>query len=317
MRQNIEQDGLYYPDGTYKSRDQIIIDSFNSPKIEYNRPFNFKSDEWFKEAQRRQEAREKTEDTYNFARIEIERDRPAFVGITGDWHLGQKINHSMLKRDTDIIAEHPLVVGAFLMGDLTDSANFNPAQDEDILSFQEQQDMMISILDKIGKDRILAMWKGNHDFKWESKGGVNKYHGLSEKYEAPVFYGNSFVEFVINGIPINMIGSHRLRGSSTYNNSHPIVRVHREIQNLDFAFCGHTHRKGKIEQPTKVFNGAKVIGGVVCGTYQISSGYGKDNGFGDLYDPEQGMWWLKIAHDEKNIQVYSTDEMLKEAKLYM
>lgn len=317
MSQNIEQEGLYYPDGTYKSKDQIIVDKFNSPKVEYDRPSRLGSSDWFEEAQRRQEVRGETEDNYNFARIEIERDRPAFVGITGDWHIGQRVNYPMLKRDTDIIAQHPLVVGAFFLGDLTDSAFFNPAQDEDMLSFEEQKAMMLSILDKVGKDRVLAMWKGNHDHKWESKGGTSKYQGLSERYEAPVFYGNSFIEFVINKIPINMVGSHQLRGSSIYNNAHPIVRVHREIQGVDFAFCGHTHRKGKIEQPTRTFKGAKTIGGVVCGTYQISSGYSKDSGWGDTYDPEQGMWWLKIAHDIKDVQVYTTEQMLKEASLYM
>jgi len=29
------------------------------------------------------------------------------------------------------------------------------------------------------------------------------------------------------------------------------------------------------------------------------------------------MWWLKIAHDIKDVQVYTTEQMLQQASLYM
>lgn len=313
-----EQEGLYYPDGSFKSKSDLIVENFSKPIIEYDVPNRLVCSDWFEEANRRQDVKAEVTDVYNYAKIEIERDRPAFIGITSDWQIGQRVNYKLLQRDVDIMAHHPLVVGNLFVGDLTDSANFNPAQDEEVLSFEEQRSMMLSILDEIGKDRIMALWKGNHDHKWESKHGTSKYTGLSDKYECPVFYGNSFIELVINGNePYRMVGSHQLRGSSIYNNAHPIVRAHREIQNLDIAFCGHTHRKGLIKQPTRSFAGANMIGGVVCGTYQISSEYSKDSGWGDMYDPEQGMWFMKLDHETKSVQYLTTEEMLKEASLYM
>jgi len=313
-----EQEGLYYPDGSFKSADQLRLESLSSSKVIFDKPEKLVSSQWFQEAQRRQEVRSETEDNYNYAKIEVAADRPFYFGLTGDWHLGQEINLKMLQRDVEIIAEHPLVKGCFFLGDLTDSANFNPAEDEAILNYEEQYSMLMSILDTIPEDRITAFWKGNHDHKWERKGGISKYARIAEKYGKPVFYGNAFLEMVVNDdFNIKMLGSHRLRGSSIYTNAHPIIRSHREIQGLDLAFCGHTHRKGKIEQPIRVFNGSKIAMGCVVGTYEYGTEYTKDNGYGRMNDPEQGMWWLKIANDYKDVQIMSSEQMLKDAANYL
>lgn len=315
-----EKEGLYTSssEDSFKSIDQIKLDNLSSPKITFDKPEQLNSSQWFEEAKRRQETKNETEDNYNYAKIEVEADRPFYWGLTGDWHLGQQINLDMLQRDVEIIAQHPLVKGTCFLGDLTDSANFNPAQDEDMLSYEEQTRMLLSILDMIPEDRITAFWKANHDHKWESKGGTSKYARIAEKYGKPVFYGNAFLEMVVNGeFNIRMMGSHELRGSSIYNNAHPIVRAHKEVQGLDIAFCGHTHRRGKIEQPIRVFNDSKIAMGCVVGTYEYGTGYTKDSGWGKMYDPEQGMWWLKIAHDCKDVQILSTEQMLKDSKNYL
>lgn len=313
-----EEEGLYYPDGSFKSAEQLRLESLSAPKITFDRPEGLSSSQWFQEARRRQETRNETKDNYNYARIEVEADRPFYWGLTGDWHLGQEINLEMLERDVRIIAEHPLVKGCLFLGDLTDSANFNPAQDETMLNFEEQTAMLMSILDTIPEDRITAFWKGNHDHKWESKGGTSKYTRISEKYKKPVFYGNAFLEMIVNNeFNIKMLGSHRLRGSSVYTNAHPVISSHREVQGLDIAFCGHTHRRGKIEQPIRVFNGSKMAMGCVVGTYEYGTEYTKDGGYGRMSDPEQGMWWLEISHDWKDVQIKTTEQMLKDSARYL
>lgn len=314
------KDGLYLngKEDSFKSINQIKLESLSSPRITFDRPERLDSSQWFEEAKRRQEARNETEDNYNYAKIEVEADRPTYWGLTGDWHLGQQVNLAMLERDVRVIAEHPLVRGCCFLGDLTDSANFNPAQDETMLSYEEQTSMLMSILDMIPEDRITAFWKGNHDHKWESKGGTSKYARISEKYGKPVFYGNAFLEMIVNDeFNIRFLGSHQLRGSSIYNNAHPIVRCHREVQGLDFAFCGHTHRRGKIEQPIRVFNGSKIAMGCVVGTYEYGTGYTKDSGWGKMSDPEQGMWWIKVAHDCKDVQILNTEQMLRDSSQYL
>ena len=165
-------------------------------KISFDMPRGRQAEDWFEVVAKRQSERDETEDDYNYAKIEFESDKPVVIGFTGDWHLGSRIDHDMLMRDVSIIAENPDVAGCFLMGDLVEGAAFNSAQDESYLNFEEQRQMMVDIMDYIGKDKILAMWKGNHDHKWERKYGTSKYAGLSERYEAPVFYGNSYIDRV-------------------------------------------------------------------------------------------------------------------------
>ena len=153
-----------------------LVPEIESPqaKITFTSPEGLKAEQWFEEEERRQQTRAESEDVYDYAKIEFTSDRPVCIGFTGDWHLGGTIDIDMLKRDVDLMANHPLVSGVILTGDLTDSANFNPAEDEDYLSLEEQRAWMVSVMDMIGKERILAMWKGNHDHKWERKNGISK-----------------------------------------------------------------------------------------------------------------------------------------------
>jgi hypothetical protein len=298
---------------------KVVVPEIENPKakITFTRPEGLKAEEWFNEAERRQETRAESEDVYDYAKIEFKSDRPVCIGFTGDWHLGATIDTEMLKRDVDLIANHPLVAGAFFMGDLTDSANFNPAEDESYLSLEEQRAWMLSILDFIGKDRILAMWKGNHDHKWERKNGVSKYAGLSKKYDAPVFYGGAYIDLNVNDINYKLMGSHRLRGSSIYNNAHAAVRGHREVQGLDLTFAGHVHRKGHIEQPVREFNDSRTAYGLINGTYQLGSEYTKDSGYGVQRGAELGMYWVLFGHDKKMLRVMDTDQMIETMANYM
>jgi len=298
---------------------KVVVPEIENPKakITFTRPEGLGAEEWFNEAERRQETRAESEDVYDYAKIEFTSDRPVCIGFTGDWHLGGTIDLEMLKRDVDLIANHPLVAGAFFMGDLTDSANFNPAEDETYLSLEEQRAWMLSILDFIGKDRILAMWKGNHDHKWERKNGISKYAGLSKKYDAPVFYGNAYIDLNVNDVNYKLMGSHRLRGSSIYNNAHPAVRGHREVQGLDLTFAGHTHKKGHIEQPIREFGGSRTAYGLVNGTYQLGSEYTKDSGYGTQRGAELGMYWVLFGHDTKMLRIMDTDQMIRTMAEYM
>ena len=320
MSQTIEQ-GLYYPDGSYRSREEIIEknreENIQRINIQFSKPRNKSVEEWFEEIERRNAFRDDIEDSYDYGKIEINTDRPAVIGLPSDWHLGARIDKQMLQRDIEIMAEHPLVCGSFFLGDLLDSANFNPAEDESYLNFEEQRQALISILDYIGGDRILAFWKGNHDHKWERKYGTSKYAGLSEKYNAPVFYGNAYIDMFVNDVNYRMMGSHRLRGNSIYNNVHPPVRGHREVQGLDIVFCGHTHKRGTIQQPVREFNGSRMVHGVVSGTYQLGSEYTKDSGFGSQGGAELGMYWLILNHDKKMIRIVDTDTMLEETGRYI
>lgn len=320
MSQNIEQ-GLYYLDGSYRSREEIIKenreDEIQKVNIEFAKPKNKSVTEWFEEIERRNAFRDDIEDVCDYGKIEIQTDRPAVIGLPSDWHLGARIDKQMLQRDIEIMATHPLVSGCFFLGDLLDSANFNPAEDESYLNFEEQRRAMMSIFDYIGEERILAFWKGNHDHKWERKYGTSKYAGLSEKYNAPVFYGNAYIDMFVNDVNYKMMGSHRLRGNSIYNNVHPPVRGHKEVQGLDIAFCGHTHKRGAIEQPIREFGGSRMTYGVVSGTYQLGSEYTKDNGYGSQTDAELGMYWLILNHDKKMIRIADTDKMLEEVGRYL
>lgn len=312
--------GLYTSttEDSFKSVKEIREEGIQRVSIEFAKPHNKSVNEWFEEIERRSNFRDGIEDSSNYGKIEINTDKPSVIGLASDWHLGATIDKRMLQRDIEIMAEHPLVAGVFLLGDLLDSANFNPAQDESILNFEEQRRALISILDYINSNkRIFGMWKGNHDHKWERKYGTSKYAGLSERYNAPVFYGNAYLDMFINDINYKMMGSHRLRGNSTYTNAHPAVRGHKEIQGLDIAFCGHTHKRGVVRQPIREFGGSRMTYSVVSGTYQTGSEYTKDSGYGEQGGAELGMFWLVLNHDKKMIRVSDTDEMLEEVGRYL
>lgn len=311
----MERKEIYLPNG-----DIHIVEPespINEKRISFSRPCGLVAEEWLDEAERRQQMREKIEDEYGYAKIELDTDRPLAIGITGDWHLGSNCNLNMLRRDLKIMSEHPLVAGGFFMGDLTESANFNPAQDEMYFNLEEQRAMMESMFDLVGKDRILGMFKGNHDHRWERKHGTSKYTGLAEKYEAPVFYGNSYIDLYINDISYKGMGSHRLRGSSIYNNAHASARGHREIEGLDFVISGHNHKKGVMEQSVREFDGARKIYAVSTGTYAKGGSYAKDSGFGTQKPEEQGMYWLILNHDKKLIRVNDTEAMLETMSNYL
>jgi UDP-2,3-diacylglucosamine pyrophosphatase LpxH len=314
-----KKDGLYTSssESSFKSLEEIREDNIQRVSIEFAKPHNKSVSEWFEEIERRSTFRSEIDDSYDYGKIEINTDRPAVIGLSGDWHLGATIDKQMLSRDIEIMSEHPLVSGVFLLGDLLESANFNPAEDESILNMEEQRKAMLSILDYIGQDRIFAFWKGNHDHKWERKYGTSKYAGLSEKYNAPVFYGNSYIDMFINDVNYKLMGSHRLRGNSIYNNAHPPIRGHKEVQGLDITFCGHTHKRGAIQQPMREFRGSRMTYGVVSGTYQLGSEYTKDSGFGTQRDAELGMYWLILNHDKKLIRVADTETMLEEVGRYL
>jgi len=311
----MEKKEIYLPNG-----DVHIVEPespINEKRISFAKPSGLLAEEWLDEAERRQNMRERIEDEYGYAKIELETDRPLAIGVTGDWHLGSNCNINMLRRDLKIMSEHPLVAGGFFMGDLTESANFNPAQDEHYFNLEEQRAMMVSMLNLVGKDRILGMWRGNHDFKWERKCGTSKYTGLAEKYEAPVFYGNSYIDIYVNDINYKGMGSHRLRGSSIYNNAHASARGHREIEGLDFVISGHNHKKGVMEQSVREFNNARKVYAVSTGTYAKGGGYAKDSGFGTQKPEEQGMYWIILNHNKKLIRVNDTEAMLETMSNYL
>lgn len=302
---------------SFKSVDEIQKQERVRVTKHFQAPENKSMQEWFDEIESRSTFRNGIEDSEEYCKIEIESDKPVVIGLSGDWHLDGNIDRDMLRMDLEIMAKHPLIAGNFLLGDLLDAANFNPAQDESILNFEEQRQALISILDYIGKDRILGMWKGNHDHKWERKHGTSKYSGFSQRYEAPVFYGNSYIDLNINEINYKLMGSHRLRGSSIYTNAHPASKGHREVQGLDIVFCGHTHKRGATEQAVREFKGARMTHAIVSGTYQKGSEYTKDSGFGTQHGAELGMYWLILNHDKKLVRVCGTLEMLETVQGYL
>jgi hypothetical protein len=297
--------------------EKVVYPSVAPMRTSFDRKPPLDAHEWFGEARRRQETRERVVPEYQYAKYEMESETPVIIGVTGDWHLGGSVNLDMLYRDIDLMATHPLVRGVFYMGDLTDSGFFNPLQDDNYLSFEEQRDWMMGILRHVGWDRALAFWKGNHDHKWETKMGGSKYQEIAERSGRPVFYGPAFVEMEINRIPYRLMGSHQLRGNSIYNNAHPAVRGHREVQGIDITMAGHTHKRGQLEQATREFNGSRKTLSLMSGTYQNGSSYGRDNGFGNQSEPEQGMWWLVLGHDKKRFKAMGSDDMIEFAEKYL
>jgi len=161
----MKERGIYYPNGEYKSR-QEIVDKLarSSEQVIFKTPitkgqgFEF----WHNELTRRQEAREQAFPRENHVKIEIPTEKPVRLCFIGDVHAGGgKVDYDRFAKDIAYIRDRPNTY-LITLGDLTDSFFFNPAQDEHLASREEQYEYMKAALGEV-KEKLLVGFAGNHE----------------------------------------------------------------------------------------------------------------------------------------------------------
>lgn len=305
-------DGFYLPDGSFRSRQQIAADSASrSTTVEFITPVHHAPDgfDWWQqrvlEAQR---ARKEAVGRPEHAEVQIRTNAPIILGLTGDVHGGgEDCDYPMFHDDVVFLRDHPQA-RSLLFGDLTDSYFFNPAVHEHLINLVEQYGYIRTACDELN-GKILAAWAGNHSL-WASRMGPTFYEGWTDRYNAHYFEGVAYLTVLINSQVYRIVGSHKHRGFSVYNDSHASRRqVLDDAENADVSITAHNHIKATSRQITKVHGGgARPVHYISLGSYSHSSGYSRVSGWHDKAPEEMGSTFLVLFHDRKKVEVYDTKE---------
>lgn len=310
--------GLYTsPDEkSFKPLERIKHESLAKPEgdLIHNTPLQTGErsfDDWTKVVRQRQADVAEVLRIPTHADITINTEKPAVIALIGDVHAGADVfDIDLFERHIKVVREHPLFY-TMLMGDLVDAFYWSPAKNEDMLNIIEQVQYVKSALDYLGAGKIIAAWAGNHDL-WASKMGPTLYHDFVKKYQTHYFEGPSTVSLTVGNVKYRIVGSHKLPGSSMYNEVHPAKRASKfGIQGADIYVAGHIHTKGMATSVSKTFPTPENPTGeidqwhITIGPYKYGDMYARNEGFGNEQgQAERGAVFLLLDPITRNIQVY-------------
>lgn len=116
--------GLYYPDGSFRSEAEIRASNTLRPQVEFQTPLHISPQDfgwWQERMQTEQKRRKETIGVPETVDIKINTDKPILLHNFGDVHAGgQDVAYDLFGRDVGIIRDMPNTY-AFAFGDLTDS----------------------------------------------------------------------------------------------------------------------------------------------------------------------------------------------------
>jgi len=306
--------GLYYPDGTFRSRDEIVSNVptgdnliFVTPLATDSRSFG----DWATIFQRRQNERKAARGIPEHIEIAIQTQYPILYVPLGDVHAGgEDVAYDLFANDLRKIAETPGVFTTTL-GDITDSYFWGKdAQDEQIGAYVEQNHFLQAGLRTLADNKkLLAGWGGDHDM-WAGQSGETVYTNFGKDYGAHFLHGVSYITLGVGNEKYKISGAHRHNGFSIYNKAHPALRLYRDsAEGSDIIVTAHTHDKAILPQPVKRFGGeANMVYFVSIGAYKRSDGYSRKKGFHRKGDDELGPVSFLLYPDEKRIVPFTTLE---------
>jgi hypothetical protein len=304
-----EQEGLYYPDGSFKSQKRIRLEAIEDGTFQWEgqddldaiRERNF--NEWQKELLRRQVSRQELGSIPEVQRINFNGKNPVTIALLGDVHAGaDNCDYKLFGSTVELIKSHPHVK-TVLMGDLIDAFFWNQALQGDMLNHREQLHYMQSALDEMDGE-IVGAFKGNHE-RWSEKTTVSPlYHKWIEKYGTPYFEGRGILEMGFPNLKYSMIASHRFPGHSMYNFNHPQMRESNfGNQGLDIYTSAHTHKKSYHSQFANVAGERIQQHFINVGAFKGHDGYGEDKGYDPFKDDQLGAVFLTMYPDSKHVDI--------------
>lgn len=299
--------GIIMPDGSFISKEQINLKLMDKGEavlltdLPQSRDFKY----WGKRFEERQIQYKESEIRRD--KVEISFENEPIINFMGDLHIGNPdTDYKRINEEIEIISQTPNSY-LMVMGDPVDGLFFNPGQFEQMEQAPEQFKYINSIFKKLGDERkLLVAWAGDHD-TWAKKSGADPYEIFSEKYHAYYMHGVGFITLKVGPTDYKLVGAHRIPGSSIYNNTHPEMRLSKEIQGADIYVGCHTHRKGYVQQEVQQFGGeSKLTNFISLGPYKSTDDYSRKNGFPTK--TEHGMYGcaIKLYKDHNQVKYYSS-----------
>ena len=274
--------GLFSLDGTFKSVEQMRVESILHPTVEFTTPLHNapKDFAWWSDRMRSEQVRRKESiGTPEHVEIKINTDAPILLYSFGDVHAGgQDVDYDLFSQHIQTIRDMPNTY-AFALGDMTDSFFFTPAVYDEIAIPDEQILFMQAAFREL-KGKLLCAWNGDHD-GWSSKIGASQYLNFEEQFGAHYLEGVSYVDLTVGEQTYKISGCHRHNGFSYFNHSHAALRMHNDdAEGGDIFITAHTHEKGVNQQFIKEFGGgARDVDFVSLGSYKETDSYSKKKGF--------------------------------------
>lgn len=140
-------------------------------------------------------------------------------------------------------------------------------------------------------------------------GAHTLYHQFSERYNAHYLEGVSHITLKLNNgeeeVDYRLVGSHRHRGFSVYNDSHAALRQEAdEGRGADISFTAHQHIKGHNRQVVREHGGEeRVIDMLALGSYKKSDRFTRKRGYPRSHSESQGAFGIILDPAEKRIDV--------------
>jgi hypothetical protein len=301
--------GLYYSgsEDSFKTIKQIQYEHIDEPTLirEQTRGRIPTLEEWTSEFARRRDLRRDFEDLPEQVNIEIQTKEPIVIATIGDTHTGgNEVDYELLYNDIDFVATHPNAY-AILGGDLIEGLFFNPGQDLQIGSWNEQRMYNLAMVEKL-QNKILYIECGDHDM-WSGKTGTTIYNELRQKFGIPIVRGSSRCNLSLPEVTYKIVSAHQLPGSSMYNDNHPQLRESKfGTQGADIYLSFHNHKKSFQKQVVDMYDECKEQLFVASGSYKFADEYSRKKGWGIQREAKRGGVFVVVYPFVKRMDAYSS-----------
>ena len=297
----MNKEGLYYPDGSYSSRDeidkrlQLEESGFTRLQSIETRPDNY----WMDRFKNRAETVGQTEQELKFAF-----NNTSTINFLSDLHVGSpETDYERIAEEVARTIETPDTYAVFL-GDMIDAFVWNPGQMEDMEQVPEQVQLMKEVIGNLhDANKLLAIVPGNHE-DWQRRSGFNIYELITPE-DVPVQYGVNYMTAYVQDKEYRITLAHQLPGHSMYNNVHPQMREdHFGAEGADVIIGGHTHKKGiSLQYKKEHGGGARPVHYVSLGAYKAIDGFQAKNGRHKLAPEEMGGVAVTLNKDVKKVEI--------------
>jgi len=319
--QPVQKVGLVYPNGREATQAEVsrtvAVRSLADAETRIERltrtPKSRDFEEWTDVMETRQAQRKEVLSIPERVEVKIHTKKPILVSLFGDVHAGgEDVDYKGFAEDVTLTRKAKGY--SVVVGDLTDSIHFPSAQDN-VANNTEQDLFMESAMDELAEGgRLIAGFIGDHDGWVKSRmGRQGIYHRFGERYNgAHYLEGVSYIDVGLNNgekvVDYKMVGSHRHKGFSVYNDSHASLRQEKdEARGADISFTAHNHVKGHNQQVVKVHGGGeKIIHHVSLGAYKATDHYSRKMGWPRKGEVSRGGFGIILHPGEKEIEVHWT-----------
>lgn len=137
------------------------------------------------------------------------------------------------------------------------------------------------------------------------------YHEFRRQTGAHYLEGVSYVDLGLNngeGEPVEykIVGSHRHKGFSVYNDSHAALRQEKdEARGADISITAHNHVKGHNQQVVKTHGGGEqMIDHVALGTYKETDSHSRKHGWPRKGEVSRGGFGIVLDEQEKRRTIH-------------